>query len=134
LINVKQTDGQWQITSEWTSKRMATKFTTAAIIGDYVYGLDNGIFACISLKTGELAWKKGRYGHGQILRVGDLILVQAEKGSVVLVRPDPEKLIELGQIPALSSKTWNTLAFAHGKLIVRNDLEAACYELPLAEE
>ena len=70
-------------------------------IGDYVYGLDNGIFACISLKTGELVWKKGRYGHGQILQVGDLILVQAEKGHVVLVQPDPEKLIELGEIPAL---------------------------------
>ena len=133
LITVKQTDGKWNITSEWTSRRMATKFTTAVIDGDYVYGLDNGIFACISLKTGKHVWKKGRYGHGQVLQVGDLILVQTEKGPVVLVDPDPEKLIELGRIPALSSKTWNTLAYAHGKLLVRNDLEAVCYELPLAK-
>ncbi|QDU47666.1 outer membrane biogenesis protein BamB [Symmachiella dynata] len=133
LITVKQTDGKWNITSEWTSRRMATKFTTAVIDGDHVYGLDNGIFACISLKTGKHVWKKGRYGHGQILQVGDLILVQTEKGPVVLVDPDPEKLIELGRIPALSSKTWNTLAYAHGKLLVRNDLEAVCYELPLAK-
>ena len=67
-----------------------------------------------------------------MLGVGELILVQAEKGDVVLVDPDPEKLIELGRLPALTSKTWNTLAYARGKLIVRNDHEAACYQLPLA--
>ncbi len=134
LINVKQTDGQWTTDAVWTSNRMATKFTTATIVGQYVYGLDNGIFACIDLRSGKHVWKRGRYGHGQILRVGDLILVQTEKGPVVLVEPNPDKLIELGEIPALSSKTWNTLAFARGKLIVRNDLEAACYELPLAKE
>ncbi len=135
LIDVSlASDGQWQVETSWTSRQMKTKFTTATIHGDYVYGLDNGIFQCVSLETGASVWKRGRYGHGQILKVGDYILVQAEQGDVILVQPDPDKLIELGRIPALSSKTWNTLAYAHGKLLVRNDREAACYELPIAAE
>jgi outer membrane protein assembly factor BamB len=79
-------------------------------------------------------WKAGRYQHGQILLAGDRLIVQAEEGHVVLVRPDPEKLFEVGSIPALSSKTWNNPALAGRMLLVRNDQEAACYELPARQE
>lgn len=130
LVSVQQQNGQWTATAVWTSNRMKTKFTTAVIHGDHVYGLDDGIFECIALKTGKRAWKRGRYGHGQILLAGNLILVQTEKGDVVLVEPNPQKLIELGKIPALNGKTWNIPALTQGKLLVRNDREAACYELP----
>ena len=76
-------------------------------------------------------WKKGRYQHGQILLAGDLMIVQAEAGDVFLIRPDPKELIELGKIPALASKTWNNPALAGRRLMVRNDREAVCYELPI---
>jgi outer membrane protein assembly factor BamB len=76
-------------------------------------------------------WKGGRYQHGQLLLAGDLLIVQAENGEVVLVQPDPTKLIELARIPALSSKTWNNPALAGRFLLVRNDQEAVCFELPV---
>ncbi len=114
---------------------MKTKFTTAVVRDGYVYGLDDGIMQCIDLKTGKQKWKGGRYQHGQILLAGDLILVQTEQpGSVVLVDPSPNKLIELGRIPALSSKTWNCPTLAGKHLLVRNDVEAACYEVRLRDE
>ncbi len=81
---------------------MKTKFTTAVLCDGFAYGLDEGILACLDIKTGKQIWKGGRYQHGQILLAGDLLIVQAEEGEVVLVKPDPKKLIELGRIPALS--------------------------------
>jgi outer membrane protein assembly factor BamB len=66
-----------------------------------------------------------------VLLADDLLLIQAEAGEVYLVQPDPKKLIELGRIPALTSKTWNNPALAGNKLLVRNDREAVCYELPV---
>ena len=51
----------------------------------FAYGLDDGILVCLDLATGARKWKGGRYGHGQVLRVDDLLLVQAEAGDVVLV-------------------------------------------------
>ena len=78
-----------------------------------------------------MRWKGGRYGHGQILLADDLLLVLAENGAVVLVEPDPQAHRELGQFEALSGKTWNNPALAGKYLLVRNDHEAACYELPL---
>jgi outer membrane protein assembly factor BamB len=42
-------------------------------------------------------------------------------------------LTELGSIPALSGKTWNAPTLAGKYLLVRNDHEAACYEVSLAK-
>ena len=66
-----------------------------------------------------------------MLLVGDVILVQTEAGKVVLLAADPAKRRELASLPALSSRTWNNPILVGRKLLVRNDIEAACYELPI---
>jgi len=126
-------DGKWSVEPLWESRRMKTKFTTAVAHNGYVYGLDDGIMQCIEIKTGKQMWKGGHYEHGQILLAGNTIIVQTEPGPVVLVDTDPKHLTELGSIPALSSKTWNCPALAGEYLLVRNDHEAACYEVSLAK-
>jgi outer membrane protein assembly factor BamB len=113
---------------------MKTKFTTAVLHKGFAYGLDDGILACLDLATGRQVWKKGRYQHGQILLAGERLVVQTEMGRVVLVKPDPQDLTELGSIPALSSKTWNNPALAGRILLVRNDQEAAGFELPVRND
>jgi outer membrane protein assembly factor BamB len=111
--------------------KMRTKFTTAVLHEDYVYGLDDGILACLDIASGKQVWKGGRYQHGQILLTGGLLIIQAETGEIALVQPDPTKFIELAKIPALTSKTWNNPALAGRYLLVRNDQEAVCFELPV---
>jgi outer membrane protein assembly factor BamB len=98
-----------------------------------MYGLDDGVLVCLDLTDGERRWKGGRYGHGQTLLVGDVLLLQAEDGEVVMVAAEPDAHRELGRFPALTGKTWNHPTLAGSHLIVRNDHEAACYELPLEE-
>lgn len=117
----------------WTSRELKTKFTSAVVHGDSAYGLDDGILACVDLTSGKRRWKKGRYGHGQILLAGELLLVQAESGEVVLVAADPAEHRELATLLALDGRTWNHPTLAGRLLLVRNDRQAVCYELPLAE-
>jgi outer membrane protein assembly factor BamB len=129
LLEVAQPKpGEWKIRDLWTSRDMKNKFTTSIVYKDHLYGLDDGILACISLKDGRKAWKGGRYGHGQALLVGDVLLVQAEDGTVVLVEPDPKKLKEIAKLPALDGKTWNNPVLSGSLLLVRNDHEAICFE------
>jgi outer membrane protein assembly factor BamB len=125
------TDGSWSTRKLWENQYLRTKFTTAVLYRDHLFGLDDGILACIDARTGERRWKQGRYGHGQVLLAGDLLLVQSDTGPVALVEATPERYHELGRLPALKSRTWNNLALAGRFLLVRNDREAACYELPL---
>jgi outer membrane protein assembly factor BamB len=128
----RKADGTWEAVETWRSIRLKAKFANFNRLGDFVYGLDDGIMVCLDLADGSRRWKDGRYGHGQQILVDDLLLVLTERGAVVLIEPVPEGLRELGQFQALKGKTWNPPALAGDLLLIRNDQEASCYRLPLS--
>lgn len=126
-------DGTQTARDLWKNPQvLKTKFTNVVLYSGYVYGLSDGILECVDLESGKRAWKDGRYGHGQILLVGDLLLVLSETGELVLIQPDPrEKNHVLSRMQVLEGKTWNPLALSGKYLLVRNAEQAACYEMPL---
>ena len=124
--------GEFDVSTIWETIYLKAKFTNIIYYEGYLYGLDDGIFACINPVDGTRQWKRGRYGHGQTLLVSDVLLVLTESGEVVLVDPDPSSHIEHARFTALKGRTWNTPALAGDYLLVRNDREAACYQLPTA--
>jgi len=113
------------------SGNLKTKFTNVVIHDGHAYGLSDGILECVRLADGKRQWKGGRYGQGQVLRVGGLLLVQAESGEVVLVEASPAKHTVRGRLGAIRGQTWNNLCLAGNRLLVRNAEEAACYEVPV---
>jgi outer membrane protein assembly factor BamB len=134
LVKVKKdADGIFATTRLWKSVRLKAKFTNLVYRDGFIYGLDDGIMVCLDANTGQLKWKEGRYGHGQEILAGDVLLVMAESGEVVLLEPNPTQPHELTRFSALNQKTWNPPALAGEFLLVRNDKEAACYRLPLVK-
>lgn len=133
LLEIKRDGEQFSVTEVWLSKHLKSKMSNFVVHDHHIYGLDNGILTCLDLNDGQRRWKRGRYGHGQMLLVGDKLLIQAESGEVVLVAAKPDGHEELGKFNALFSKTWNNLALAGNILVVRNDREAAAFELPTNE-
>lgn len=130
LLKVSRSgDGGWSPQEDWTTRSLKTKFTSAVQHAGFAYGLDDGVLACVALADGKQKWKRGRYGHGQVVLVNDWLLVQAESGEVIAVEATPTELNDRGRIPALDGKTWNYPALAGRVLLVRNAEEAACYEL-----
>lgn len=124
-------DGTFVATELWTGMKMKTQFNSPAEHAGHAYGLDDGRLSCLDLETGERLWKEGRFASGQTLLVDDLIIVQNESGPVHLAIAQPEGYEDLGKVEALSSKTWNHPTLAGRYLLVRNDREAVCYELPV---
>ncbi len=118
----------------WKSIRMKAKFSHLFVRDGFLYGLDDGMFACVDVKDGSLRWKEGRYGHGQGLLVDDLYLLMAESGELILLRPAPDAPNEVARFRVFNSKTWNPIALAGDLLLVRNDREAACLRLPIASQ
>jgi outer membrane protein assembly factor BamB len=131
VLQIRREGDLWSASPIWTARRMNTKFTSVVVRDRFAYGLDNGILSCIDLSDGARRWKGGRYGNGQLLLAGDLLVVQTESGDVVLVDAAPEQHRELPRYPALAEKTWNNPALAGRFLLLRNDREAVCLELPL---
>ena len=122
--------GEFNVSIIWETIHLKAKFTNIIYYNDYLYGLDDGIFACINPADGTRQWKRGRYGHGQTLLISDVLLVLAESGEVVLVDPNPNTHIEHARFAAVKGRAWNTPALAGDYLLVRSDQEAACYQLP----
>jgi outer membrane protein assembly factor BamB len=126
-------DGALRPREVWANRRtMKTKFSNVTLWKDQVYGLSDGILECIDLASGKSRWKQGSYGHGQILGVGDLLIVLTEEGEVLLVEASPERPNRvLGRFQAIEGLTWNNFALSGPYLLIRNADEAACYKLPL---
>jgi outer membrane protein assembly factor BamB len=114
---------------------MKTKLGNVVVRDGFIYGIDDVLLECVEIETGAVQWKKRRrpeFGHGQIMLIGNVILVLSETGELALVAADPHEYRELASIQALSDAnvTWNNPAFAPPYLLIRNAREAACYRLP----
>ncbi len=117
----------------WESPRLKAKFANMVYRDGFVYGLDDGVLVCLDPQDGKRRWKRGRYGHGQLILIDDILLIMSESGDVVLVEARPDRHVELARMTAFAGKTWNPPALAAPYLLVRTDSEAACYELALAD-
>ncbi len=132
LLRITQTD-PWSAQRVWKSNRLKPKFANVFHRDGFIYGLDDGILVCLDAAHGSLKWKEGRYGHGQAIFVGPLLLLMAEQGDVVLIEPKPDAPLELTRFSVFKDKTWNPPALAGEYLLVRNDKEAACFRLPIVK-
>jgi outer membrane protein assembly factor BamB len=132
-LEVKPVGDTIEVTPRWSKPATGLRpaFNDFVIHDGAIYGFDEGIFGCLDLATGKRNWKKGHFGHGQVLLLPeqDLLLVMAESGEVILLVTDPKKLHEVSRFQALDGKTWNCPILAHGRLYIRNAEEMACYNV-----
>jgi len=131
LLRLRVDGDEWQPEWVYESPRLKAKFANYVLFDGHVYGLDDSVMACIDPMTGDRVWKRGRFGHGQLLLVGDMLLVQSEEGDLLLVEPTPEELRVKGEIAILDTKAWNTMAISNNRLLMRNHKNAVCLELPV---
>ncbi len=130
LLQITQQEEKWKVTNKYDLKnKCKLKFNDAVYKAGYVYALDEGILACYEFKTGKRMWKRGRYKFGQILLVGEHLIVLGEYGKVILVEANPKKFVEVSKFQGIEGKTWNHPVLHRGKLYIRNSEEAACYDL-----
>ena len=95
----------------------------------FIYGLDESILTCVDAATGELRWKGGRYGYGQVLLAEGRLIVLTEEGDLAIVQARPDRHEGLTRVPVLTGKTWNVPAIGGGFLLVRNLAEIAGFDL-----
>lgn len=129
LLNIAKEGDAFTAQPVWKNNRLKNKFNSSVLYQGYVYGFDESILACLDPKTGDLKWKGGRYGYGQLLLAGGYLVITTEQGELVLVRATPESHQEVARFQAIEGKTWNIPAIDHGLLLVRNTEQMACFRL-----
>ena len=128
-IEITMSSERGAVREVWKNNRMKNQFTSSVYLDGYFYGLDESILACVRASDGNLMWKGGRYGYGQIALASGHLIVLTEDGDMALVRATSDKHDELARFPVLDGKTWNHPAFSDGRLLVRNLKEMAMFDL-----
>jgi outer membrane protein assembly factor BamB len=126
--------GTDQVQSLWKNAALLkTKFCTGVCHNGHIYALSDGILECVDVESGKRRWKKGRYGHGQLLLVGDRILLTSESGELILLEANPKESVELGKLSVLDGTCWNTFAVVDHQVWMRSTKEMACVQLPVPQ-
>ena len=127
-IKIKQTEGRFEAKKMWHSRKLKAKFADMVVKGDFLYGLNEGRLVCLDLVEGDLKWRGTNFGHGQILGVGEHLIIQGEQGNISIlgINPDREKIVQ--EFEALEHRTWNHPTLAGRILLVRNDREAVAFQ------
>ena len=128
-LRIERDGDNWSVNEIWASNKLKTKFNDFVCKDGHAYGLDEGIMTCIDLSDGSRRWKGGRYGYGQLLLVGEDILVATEDGRLVLVEATPKEHKELANVAAVEGKTWNHPVIAGGKLLVSQRAGSGMFRL-----
>jgi outer membrane protein assembly factor BamB len=132
VIELSKAGDAFSVREVWRNSRMKNRFGSSVLHDGVIYGLDESILAAIDATTGDLKWKGGRYGYGQVLLADGHLIVLTEDGDLALVRATPARHEELARFHVLDGKTWNLPAMAGGYLLVRNLAEMAAFDLRVA--
>lgn len=134
LVAISKDESGWKTEDIWRSSRvLKTKFNHTCVDGNTGYGISNGSLQAVNLDDATTYWTQPRHkraAQGQVVLAEDVLVIQDEEGDVAFIDANVDDYNELFRMPALHSKTWNIPTVAGRYLLVRNDRQAICYELP----
>jgi outer membrane protein assembly factor BamB len=102
----------------------------------HIYGVRaNGQFVCLSY-DGSVRWSSppGKdFGLGPFLGATNVIYVMNDSGTLTLIEATPERYHPLAEARVLKGReSWGPMAFANGRLLVRDFTRLACLDVSAA--
>lgn len=117
-------------------KVLMSHWSTPVAVGQYVFGssgrhANEADIRCVELATGEVKWKERRTSRCTFLKIDGHILSLGENGELRLIKPSPEKYLEVArwENPDLAYPCWAPPAVSRGLLYLRGRNKLAVYEL-----
>ena len=120
-FKITQADGKFTVTEAWKHKAQGY-MSTPVLMGGVAYNhLKSQRVMAIDVATGRELWTSeqsfGKYWS--LVAQGDRILGLDQRGSLYLLRANPEKFDLLDQRKLTDSETWAHLAVAGDQVFVR---------------
>ncbi len=130
LLRIRTEGGKATIEELWKTRAMKNHFNNAVLVGDHLYGFDNGTFKSLSVATGEPGWAFRGLGKGSLVAAdGDLLIVLSDQGTLLLVEATPGAYTELARFQAMEGRAWTAPALANGRLYLRDQDEIVALEM-----
>lgn len=131
---VTRNGDQFSAAELWRQEGKLMNHWTSPVCKDgYLYGLyghgkaADAPLKCIELATGKEMWSKPNFGGGgATVLVGGKLLVQCDRGPLVLIEPDPKEYKELARAQIFGGQCWTMPVVSGGRIYARNTKEGFC--------
>ncbi len=104
----------------WEESRLQVSYTNAVRLGDTVYAFHNSILKALDLASGEILWQSRAAVRGNLLAVGERVLLLDAKGGLSLLALDREGVEVLANVRVLDGRSWTAPTLVGRRLYARN--------------
>ncbi len=129
-------DGEHNAEEVYFTSEMQNHHGGMIIIDGALYGANGGngggFMACLDFQTGETLWRDRKGPKGSLLYANHRLYLRSEDGTVMLIEPSKEELIERGRFEQpnrSSTPAWAHPVVANGKLYIRDQDVLFCYDV-----
>ncbi|TWT65991.1 outer membrane protein assembly factor BamB family protein [Allorhodopirellula solitaria] len=133
---VKSADGEIEAQEVYFTPSMQNHHGGTIVTGGALYGANGGngggFLSCLDFKTGELLWRDRDAPKGSLAMADGRIYLRSEDGTMILIEPSREELVERGrfeQPDRSSAPAWAHPVVANGKLYIRDQGVLFCYDV-----
>ncbi len=139
MLKVTKQGNRYSVDEVWASvdvkSVMRNEWQTSVLLDGYLYGFDNVGSAgpvthltCIDAATGEVAWRKTRFGKGNLVAADGILWITTMSGDLVMVQANPDAYSELGR-QRIFGKTRQTASLTEGCAFIRDDSQVICIKI-----
>lgn len=114
----------------WQNKDMRNKHTVCVLWEGYLYGFDEADLVCMEFASGSVQWKERGLGRGGLMLANGQLILQAERGDLVIARASPKKFDRIASARVLNDRSWVMPVLANGRIYCRsNKGSVACIDV-----
>jgi len=105
----------------WQNTKMKNHFNSCVLWQGHLYGFDENTFTCMEWATGEVKWTKPDLGKASVMIADGKLIIQAERGDLVIAEPTPAAFKEIARAKVLKGKCWVVPVLANGRIYTKNN-------------
>lgn len=119
-----------KLTTLWENKKMRNHFNSCVLWQGHLYGFDMETLACMNFATGAVTWKQTGLGKGSLMLADGKLIIQAERGDLVIATVTPTAFKEIARAKVLTGRCWVVPVLANGRIYCKNNLgELVCSDV-----
>jgi outer membrane protein assembly factor BamB len=114
---------------------LSTQYATCIADGKLLYGINGrddvgrASLRLIDPQNQKIVWEKSDFGYATLVKADGKIIAQKTDGTLVLIRCNPERYVELASVPIFTSKTFALPALSAGRLYLRDEHTLKCLDV-----
>lgn len=136
LVHVVKNGTQLRAVEVWSKPgALMNQWNTPVYYNGYLYGLygwsdyGDAPLKCVEFATGDEVWSQDEFGEGNLILVGDKLVVLTDYGEMAIVEATPAAYTEVARATILNNETWSTPILSDNRIYARSNTEGVCFEL-----